>query len=75
MLVEQIVEFKLRGPGALVIHVLLQLVSFMTNQKSFMENLQMDRYLKLKYCRRQCTLLPLTWAKSITKFNPKVQDF
>ena len=24
---------------------------------------------------RQCTLLHPTWAKSLTKFNPKVQDF
>ena len=23
----------------------------------------------------QCTLLPPTWAKSLTKFNSKMQDF
>ena len=39
------------------------------------ENIQLDCYLLLKYCRRLCTLLPHTWAKSLTKFNPKMQDF
>ena len=39
------------------------------------ENIRLDCYLVLKYCRRQCTLLPFTWAKSLTKFNHKLQDF
>ena len=39
------------------------------------ENIPLDCYLLLKYFRRQCTLLPPTWTKSLTKFNPKVQDF
>ena len=29
----------------------------------------------LKYCRRQCILLPPTWAKSLTKFTTKMQNF
>ena len=69
MLIEQITEFKLRGPGPVVAHVLLQLVIFITKQKS------LDYYLLLKYCTRQRTLLSPTWAKSLTKFNPKMQDF
>ena len=48
---------------------------FHDKTKIFMENLGMDCYLRLKYCRRQCTLLPLTWAKSLTKFNSQMQDF
>ena len=36
------------------------------------ENFQVDCYSLLKYCRKQCTLL---WTKSLTKFNPKKQDF
>ena len=28
------------------------------------ENISLDSYLLLKYCKRQCTLLPPTWAKS-----------
>ena len=39
------------------------------------ENLRVDCYLLLKYCSWQCTLLPPTWAKSLTKLNPKMQDF
>ena len=31
--------------------------------------------LLLNYCTRQCTLLSPTWALSLTKFNPKMQDF
>ena len=38
-------------------------------------NLRLDCYLLLKYCRRQCTLLPPTRAKSLTKVNPIIQDF
>ena len=37
--------------------------------------IRLDCYLRLKYCRRQCTLLSPTLAKSLTKFNPKMQDF
>ena len=34
MLIEQIAIFELRGPGFLVVHVLLKLLIFMTKQKS-----------------------------------------
>ena len=34
MLIEQIVGFQLRGLGPLAVHVLQQLVIFMTKQKS-----------------------------------------
>ena len=47
---------------------------FRDKTKISMENLRVDCYLLLKYCRRQCTLLPSTWATSLTKF-PKMQDF
>ena len=39
------------------------------------KNLRVDYYLLLKYCRTPCTLLSPTWAKSLTKFNRKMQDF
>ena len=32
MLIEQIIEFELRGPGPVVAHVLLQLVIFIKNK-------------------------------------------
>ena len=38
------------------------------------ENFLVDYYLQLKYCRRQCALLPHTWAKSLTKVSPQMQD-
>ena len=69
MLIKQIIEFELRGPdGPLGVHVLIQFVIFMTKQK---ENLEVNYYLSLKYCKKQCTLLSPTWAKSLTKFNSK----
>ena len=34
MLIEQIIEIILRGPGPPAVHVLLYLVNFMTKQKS-----------------------------------------
>ena len=39
------------------------------------KNNQLVCYLRLKYCIGQYTLFPPTWAKSLTKFNPKMQDF
>ena len=39
------------------------------------ENNRLGFYLLLRYCMRLRTLLPPTWAKSLTKFNPKMQDF
>ena len=48
---------------------------FHDKTKTSKENLRVDYYLPLKYCRRQCTLLSPTWAKSLTKFNPKRHDF
>ena len=72
MLIEQIIEFELRGLGPVVVHVLPQLVIFMTTPKF----LRVDYYLLLKYCMKQCTYtFSHTWAKSLTKFNPKMQDF
>ena len=68
-------NFELRGPephGRICTPIT---DCFHDKTKISMENLQVDCYLQLKYCRRQCTLLPLTWAKSLTKFNPKCKIF
>ena len=56
MRIQQIIEFKLRGPGALSHYMYSYnwLFSWPTAQ----------------HFRRQCTILPPTWAKSHTKFNP-----
>ena len=73
MLIEQ--NFELRGPGPP--GCICTLISGCFHDKTIIskENLRLDCYLLLKYCRRQCTLLTPTWAKSLIKFNPKMQDF
>ena len=71
-------NFELRGPGPLGrIYYVLYSYNWLFNDKTIIstENIRLDCYLLLKYCRRQCTLFPLTWAKSLTKFDPKIQNF
>ena len=69
MLIEQIFELKGPGPPG-------HLCTYMTgcfHDKTIIskENIRLDCYLLLKYCKGQCTLLPPTLAKSLTKLNPK----
>ena len=73
MLIEQITE--LRGPGPL--GRICTAITRCFHDKTIIskENIRLDYFLLLKYCRRLCTLLPPTWAKSLTTFNPKMQDF
>ena len=73
MLVEQ--NFELRGPGPTG-HICTPMTGcFQDKTIISKENIRLDCYLLLKYCRMQCTLLPPTWAKSLTIFNLKMQDF
>ena len=72
MLIEQI--FELRGPGPPSRVCTPTTGCFHDKTIISKENIRLDCYLLLKYCRRQCALVPLTWAKSLTKFNPKMQD-
>ena len=73
MLIEQI--FESRGPGPPG-HTCTPTTSCFHDKTIISwENIRRDCYLLLKYCRRQCTSLPLTRAKSLTKVNPKMQDF
>ena len=71
MLIEQIIEFKLKGPGPPGRTCFLKTNCFRDKTKISQENLLVDYYLLLKLCTRQCTLLSPTWDKSLTKFNPK----
>ena len=73
MLIEQI--FELRGPGSPSRISTPITGCFHYKAITSKENLRLDCYLLLKYSRRQSTLLPPTWAKSLTKFNLKMQDF
>ena len=75
MLIEQIIEFELKGPGPLGCTRTSTTSYFHDKTKISTENLQVDHYLLLKYCRRQCILLPSNWAKLLTKFNHKMQGF
>ena len=75
MLIELIIEFKWKWSGPPAVHVLLPLVIFMTKLGTCKKNHRLSYYLLPKYCSSQCTyLLPPTWAKSFTKFGPKMQD-
>ena len=63
MLIEQILA--LRGPVPPG-HIYTPITGCFHNKALISkENIRLDWYLVLKYCRRQCTLLPPTWAKSL----------
>ena len=73
MLIEQIIEFELRGPGPAGRTYTPMTAYFHDQTKMCRENLRVD-YILLKYCRRQCALLTPTWAKSLTIFSTRMQD-
>ena len=77
MLIEQIFEFKLRGPRPHGRRLLSTSTAGYCHDKIkiLKENLRLDYYLLLKYCTRQCSLLSPSRVKLLTKFNPKMQDF
>ena len=72
MIIAQI--FELRGPGPP--GRICNSITGCFHDKTIISkrNIRLDCYLLLKYCKRHCTLLPPTWAKSHTRFNPKMQD-
>ena len=65
MLIEQITELQLKGPGLFGRTCIPITGKLHDHTKISKENLRVDYYLLLKYCRRQCALLPL-WTKSLT---------
>ena len=66
MLIKQIIEIELRGPEPLGRTCNLVIGYLHDKTKISKENLRVDYYLLLKYCRRQYALLPPTWTKSPT---------
>ena len=73
MLIQQ--NFELRGPGPPG-HICPPITGCFHDKTIISkENFRVDCYFLLKDCRKQCTLLPPTWVKSLTEFNPKMQDF
>ena len=65
---EQIIEFELRVPGSLVVHVFLKLVIFTTKQ-NFKANLGAN-YLMLEMLLKAIYLASHDLGQ-VTKFNPK----
>ena len=76
MLFAQIIEFEVKKPGPPGCRTCTPITAyFKCKTKISEEYFRVEYYLLLKYCRRQCALLPSTWAKSLKKFNTQVQDF
>ena len=73
MLIEQVFELIEPGPPGRICFPITG--CFQDKTIIYKENNRLDCYLLLKYYRRQCTLLPPTRAKLLTKFNHKMQDF
>ena len=57
MLIEEIIEFQLRGPGPPGRTCTPITGKLHDKTKISKKNLRVDYYLVLKYCRRQCALL------------------
>ena len=66
MLIEQIVELQLRGPGPPGLTCTSITDYFHDKTKISKENLRVGFHLLLKCSQRQCTLLPPTWIESRT---------
>ena len=69
MLIEQ--NFELRGPG--LPGRIYTPITGCFHDKTIIskENFRVDCYLLLKYCRRQCTLLPLRGPNHLQNLTPK----
>ena len=62
MIIEQIIEYDLRGPGPPGHSCTSTTGNFYNKTKISKENLRVDYYLQLKYCMRQSILLPPIWV-------------
>ena len=68
MLIEQILELGGPGPPG---RICIPITGCLHDKAKISEgNFRLDCYFLFKFCARQCTLLPPTLAKSLTKFNP-----
>ena len=74
MLIEQVIEFQLKGPRPPGVTCTAVTVYFHDKTKVSKKKLRVDYHLLLKYCTRHCALLSSIWAKSLTKFNTKMQN-
>ena len=75
MLIEQIIELQLRGPGPPDQTCTPITGYFHDKKKISKENLRVDYYLQLKCSKRQCALLPLPRPNHLQlKSNSKMPD-
>ena len=66
MLIEQIIEFKLKGAGAPGHTCTPTTGNFYEKTKVSTENFRVEYHLQLKYSRRHCILLPSIYLGQIT---------
>ena len=64
MLIKQIIDLQLNGPGSPGRTCTPITGYFRDKTKISKENLRVEYYLLLKCSKRQCILLPPTWTKS-----------
>ena len=74
MLIEQIIEFQLRGLGPLAVRVLFKWL-FSWQNKNLQGKFWSELLFTAQILQEAMYLASPTWAKSLTKFNPKMQDF
>ena len=76
MLIEQIIELVVGGLGSPCRTCTPKTGHFYAKQKSPKSNAySRDYYLLLKILQEAMYFASTTWAKFLTKFNPKIQDF
>ena len=73
MLIEQNFEFRGPGPPGRICTPITG--CFYHKTIIFKENFQVDCYSQLKYCRRQCALLPLPEPSHLQNLTPKCKIF
>ena len=71
MLIELIIELKLKGLGPPNRACTPATGYFHDKIGIYKENLQLSYYLLLKYCRSQCTLLPFPGPNHLQNLTPK----
>ena len=75
MLIKQFIEFESRKTWIRGRMCASTTGYFHDKTKISMADLRVNYFLLSKYCRRQCTLLPLYLGLITENFNPKPQDF
>ena len=73
MLIEQITELRGSGPPGRICTAITRCF----HEKTIIskENIRLDYFLLLKYCRRLCTLLPLPGPNHLQHLTPKCKIF